>query len=69
MPTRKTNEPSREAGPEPLPPDRAWELKDYGLGPEPARYSPEWMEWIDSRAWIAGIQEAAEERKKKGRSE
>ena len=32
-----------------LPPDRAWELKDYGLGPKPEWGTPEWFDWIESR--------------------
>jgi hypothetical protein len=32
---------------------------DYGLGPEPPRYSPEWMEWKESRSQIKGLEELA----------
>jgi hypothetical protein len=35
-----------------------WKSKDYGLGPEPPRYSPEWEEWVESRALLAGLEEA-----------
>jgi hypothetical protein len=56
-----------EAGPAPLAPDLAWYSKDYGLGPEPERYSWEWMEWIETRAIIAGLEAGMERRKKQGR--
>jgi hypothetical protein len=58
----RSEHPARE-----LPPDRAWESKDHGLGPQPERYSPEWMEWIENRALVAGMTEALQDRKKQGR--
>lgn len=42
-----------------------WKQKDYGLGPEPAKGSPDWFDWIETRAQIAGLKEAAGERKDK----
>jgi hypothetical protein len=53
--------PKRETGASPA---SAWKSKNYGLGPEPERYSPEWMDWIESRAMVAGLEEAAEDQKK-----
>jgi hypothetical protein len=38
------------------------ELQDYGLGPEPKRYTPEWEEWIESRDMIEGLMEVAAEK-------
>ena len=38
--------------------------QDYGLGPEPPRYSPAWMEWVESRDQIAALRELAQEAKK-----
>ena len=44
--------------------NQAWKSKDYGLGPEPPRGTPEWMEWIEDRAMLAGLAEAREEEAK-----
>jgi hypothetical protein len=58
----KSEQPARE-----LPPALAWQAKDYGIGPEPERYSWEWMEWIETRAIITGLEAGMERRKKQGR--
>ena len=59
----KSKQPGRE-----LPPSQAWRLKDYGIGPEPEFGSAEWEDWIETRAMVARLREAAD-RKKQGRSE
>lgn len=38
-----------------------WKSQDYGLGPEPPRYSPEWMKWVETRALLAGLDQAAKD--------
>lgn len=35
-----------------------WKSRDYGLGPEPPRGSPEWMRWIEDQSMIAAADEA-----------
>jgi hypothetical protein len=32
-----------------------WKSQDFGLRPEPERYSPEWEEWIESQGLIAAL--------------
>jgi hypothetical protein len=71
------NEPKSEQPARELPPRLAWQLKDYGLGPEPQWGTPEWMEWVENRALCAAFHDAADalcaalhdaaERKKQGR--
>lgn len=39
-----------------------WQSKDYGIGPEPPRYSLAWEDWIECRAMIAGLREGKEVR-------
>lgn len=53
MTTRTDDEPGREAGPEKTAPE--CKSKDYGLGPEPAKGTPEWMEWIEDQSMIAAF--------------
>ena len=43
---------------------QASKSQDLGLGPEPPRYSPEWEEWVESQAQVAGLRELAEEAEK-----
>ena len=38
---------------------QASKSQDLGLGPEPPRYSPEWMEWMEDQALLAGLDQAA----------
>ena len=40
-----------------------WKSQDYGLGPEPPRYSPAWMEWMEDQALLAGLRELAQDKK------
>ena len=39
-----------------LDPRFQWKLKDYGIGPEPLKGTPEWMEWIEDRAMLAATE-------------